>query len=59
MAEDSKLDEWHDAYMKRGTKEDFRQFLWNPEKREVLGRTGKRWGMFNIRIGQYYICLYF
>ncbi|XP_038051254.1 sodium/potassium-transporting ATPase subunit beta-1-like [Patiria miniata] len=32
----------------------FRHFMWNMEKREVMGRNGKSWA----QIGLFYLCLY-
>lgn len=27
-----------------GAVQNFLQFVWNPERKQVLGRTGKEWG---------------
>ncbi|KAH0954393.1 hypothetical protein HN011_008595 [Eciton burchellii] len=37
-----------------GPLENFVRFIWNPDRKTVLGRTGKEWGMLLL----FYICFY-
>lgn len=44
MADKNKLGEFYTRPAKLGKWEGFKQFLWNSETSECLGRTGSSWG---------------
>lgn len=44
MADKNKQGEYYSRPAKLGKWEGFKQFLWNSETSEMLGRTGGSWG---------------